>query len=603
MTRRNRVLLALVLAAGCRDSSAPPPRPTALTLVGTPPTAAEAGASVGAGLTVVVKDQNGNPMANQPLSVAVTAGGGTITGTPSTTAQGAGTTIGTWQLGTRTGLNTLTISSGTLTPVVLSVTTTAGPPARFTTSQTATFIGTAGQALTQQLQATLTDRFDNPVSGTAVTVQVSAGGGTVAAASAPTDAAGTVTIPSWTLGQSRGANTLTATAGSATVTFNAIGQAGAPSTLTVASGGDQRALAATLLTGPATFVVRDRFGNPVPRRTAAFAVTAGAGTLAGTTAVSDTNGVIPVPAWRLGRRNTAQRVRATVDGLAQDITAQVQTEFDIEIRFYGPPMTDEQKALFTNAAERLEAMIVGDITNVNAVDFSLAANCGINGVPALNETIDDVVIYASIANIDGPGSILAQAGPCAFRTASSLPAVGVMQFDSADLPTLTGGGSLEDVITHEMMHVLGFSSGFFNLRSIILGAGTTSSRYVGPAALAACRALGGSVTCASAIPLETTGGPGTRDSHWRESVFVNELMTGFINAGTNPMSRMSIAALADLGYVVHADPADSYSLVSALRALDSGLWLPDGWERDLTPSTADLRPAAPGLMGGIRRPQ
>ena len=41
--------------------------------------------------------------------------------------------------------------------------------------------------------------------------------------------------------------------------------------------------------------------------------------------------------------------------------------------------------------------------------------CGIPGLPTMDETIDDIVIYASISAIDGPGKILAEAGPCVFR--------------------------------------------------------------------------------------------------------------------------------------------------------------------------------------------
>jgi hypothetical protein len=43
------------------------------------------------------------------------------------------------------------------------------------------------------------------------------------------------------------------------------------------------------------------------------------------------------------------------------------------------------------------------------------------------------------------------------------------------------------------------------------------------------------------VPVENSGGAGTRDSHWRDSIFVAEMMTGFVNVGGNPMSRMTIA--------------------------------------------------------------
>jgi hypothetical protein len=45
-------------------------------------------------------------------------------------------------------------------------------------------------------------------------------------------------------------------------------------------------------------------------------------------------------------------------------------------------------------------------------------------------------------------------------------------------------------------------------------------------------------------------------------VFANELMTGFLNPGVNPISRLTIAALEDLGYEVDYGAADPYVLPS-----------------------------------------
>ena len=65
--------------------------------------------------------------------------------------------------------------------------------------------------------------------------------------------------------------------------------------------------------------------------------------------------------------------------------------------------------------------------------------------------------------------------------------------------------------------------------------------------------------------MEDTGGQGTVDSHWRESVFDNELMTGFIGPGANPLSAITLQALADMGYSVNLSAADPYTLDAALR--------------------------------------
>jgi hypothetical protein len=38
----------------------------------------------------------------------------------------------------------------------------------------------------------------------------------------------------------------------------------------------------------------------------------------------------------------------------------------------------------------------------------------------------------------------------------------------------------------------------------------------------------------------------------------NELMTGFLNAGTNPLSAVTIESVADLGYAVNVGAADPW---------------------------------------------
>jgi hypothetical protein len=48
-------------------------------------------------------------------------------------------------------------------------------------------------------------------------------------------------------------------------------------------------------------------------------------------------------------------------------------------------------------------------------------------------------------------------------------------------------------------------------------------------------------------------------------------MTGFISNGLNPMSRLTISSLADLGYQVDPTQADAYTLPGAAARWISGL--------------------------------
>jgi len=65
------------------------------------------------------------------------------------------------------------------------------------------------------------------------------------------------------------------------------------------------------------------------------------------------------------------------------------------------------------------------------------------------------------------------------------------------------------------------------------------------------------------VPVENSGAAGTRDAHWRESVMGHELMTGYLNNGDNPLRKITVGSLADMGYEVNMTAADSYSPPSA----------------------------------------
>jgi hypothetical protein len=168
--------------------------------------------------------------------------------------------------------------------------------------------------------------------------------------------------------------------------------------------------------------------------------------------------------------------------------------------------------------------------------------------------------------------VLGSAGPRLLRSSNSLTVVGCMRFDSADIPGMIGNGSLESVILHEMLHVVGIGT-LWDLRGVMIGSAPGSvPQFTGPLARQACVTEHGGVnSCAAFIPIEdcktlagvTRGGcgGGTINSHWHELVFGNELMTGFASAGLNPFSRMTILSLADMGYTVNTLGADPYTIL------------------------------------------
>jgi hypothetical protein len=239
--------------------------------------------------------------------------------------------------------------------------------------------------------------------------------------------------------------------------------------------------------------------------------------------------------------------------------AGVVSPFTIEVRFMGG-LTQTQKNAFKAAADRWSRVIVGDLPNILVE----------------GEVIDDVVILAQGVEIDGPGQILGQAGPTHLRPASAgnsrfIPAKGIMSFDTADLSEMEQLGTLGDVITHEMGHVLGIGT-IWTMKGLLQGAGTTNPTFTGARAMEEYGRLRG--TGPVAVPVENNGGPGTANSHWRETIFLTELMSGFISEPGNALSRVTVASLADCGYVVDIDAAETYSLPDLLEMAEGGLLTP-----------------------------
>jgi hypothetical protein len=223
-------------------------------------------------------------------------------------------------------------------------------------------------------------------------------------------------------------------------------------------------------------------------------------------------------------------------------TAAPESAFHIDLRF-GAGLSAAQRAAFDAAAARWGSIITADVPPVV-----------VGG-----ETVDDVRIDAEGVPIDDVGMVLGQAGPVDLRPGSFLPATGVMSFDSADLAQMESDGSLVSVIVHEMGHVLGFGTVFDRL-GLITGAGSADPEFTGTNATREYAALLGPGARPRSVPLANIGGPGTRDGHWREEAFANELMTGYLDSGPNPLSRVTIGAFEDLGYSVDYERADAYRL-------------------------------------------
>jgi hypothetical protein len=251
--------------------------------------------------------------------------------------------------------------------------------------------------------------------------------------------------------------------------------------------------------------------------------------------------------------------------------------------------SENYAALFEAAAVSIAGFVIGDVADVNET-LPAYPECG--GMPEVS-SVDDLVIFVEVLDLDGENGILAQSGPCYIRSSSKLPIAGVIQIDENDVDN----PALEAVILHEMLHVVGFGT-VWPEKKLLGGANGTDPYFSGARARTAFLESNGGdgYTLGRIVPVENNGdiGDGTRNSHWRESVFGTELMTGFLgDAPSPPLSRTTIESLGDLGYLVYPSAADDFSIIpmDALQAEGAPgekLFLGD-----------DVLPVVPREVGGL----
>lgn len=532
---------------------------------------AQLGTAVAIPPTVKVTDHFGNPVGGVSVTFAVAGGGGTVTGPMATTDADGNAAVGAWTLGGTAGTNSLTATADGVGSVTFTATATTLVPASMVKVAGDNQAVQVGTSVPVAPQVKITDAGGNPVSGISVTFSVSTGGGSITGATTQTDASGLASVGSWTLGTGAGTNTLTAVSSGLTpATFTATGTAAPPSVMTIYAGDAQSAQVNTAVPISPAVVVRDAYGNGVPGVGVTFTVSSGGGSVTGGNATTNSAGIAAVGSWVLGPTAGTNTLTASSSGINDVTFTATGTSgpsggaFAVELQFMSS-ISPSQQSTFQSAASRWQQVIIGDVPDVTSTLFA-------GGCQPVTESggIDDVKIYVTVEAIDGSGGVLGQAGPCYYRTSTPqpMPITGIMRFDEADLADMEASGILQDVIIHEMGHVLGIGtywngpSGSPNSNSFLINEGGPDPYFNGVNAISAFDNAGGAGRVGSKVPVENTGGQGTQDSHWRETVHNNELMTGWIEpAGTpNPLSIITVGSLADLGYTVDMSAADPYTI-------------------------------------------
>lgn len=252
--------------------------------------------------------------------------------------------------------------------------------------------------------------------------------------------------------------------------------------------------------------------------------------------------------------SVAQHFMVTVERVTMD--------FDIGLGF-GPDVTASQQRVLRNAASYwMSALRFTEFEDIEVND-RLTCRSPVVTAEVTVGTIDDVGIVFTVADIDGDLGTLALAGPCFVRTRGGMPLLGIVVFDRADIDLLAGRGSMTEVAVHEIAHVLGLGT-LWDRGGLLRDPSETDpgadTHFAGPLATVAFDAAGGSDYAGAKVPVENGGD----DGHWRESVFGRELMSPKLTVGAaNPLSEISLQALADMGYDVDVSRARPYRLPPA----------------------------------------
>ena len=231
-------------------------------------------------VVVRVIDASGIPVTGINVTWTLAAGNAGGFASPSVSqTDGSGLATILWTLGSKVGLQQVTVSVTGVPSLTLQATAQIGSSGAVVLDNGNGQTGAIGAALATYLRVLVVDQAGTPVIGGRVNWSVATGGGTLSKSSGLTDAAGNDNV-AWTLGTTAGAQTVTATVtGVGAVTFAAT----AAGSITVNAGNGQSGTVSTQLASDFQVKVTGPTGTAIPGVTVNWAVTVGGGTLSKST--------------------------------------------------------------------------------------------------------------------------------------------------------------------------------------------------------------------------------------------------------------------------------------------------------------------------------
>lgn len=202
--------------------------------------------------------------------------------------------------------------------------------------------------------------------------------------------------------------------------------------------------------------------------------------------------------------------------------------------------------------------------------LSFGDGCPGSGVSVNVQAVSADLVVALSALPVSSSTTLAWAVACKGDPSSNRPVLGLINFNPTNTPQ-SQTKALEDLIAHELMHVLGFSRAFMERffrdglggpprpEGSVLQAATINGQpatiVVSPAVRATARTHFGCPDLEGA-ELEDDGGAGTAGSHWELRVLQHELMQP-VSVSPIVRSEFTLALLQDSGwYLVDGSAAE-----------------------------------------------
>lgn len=573
-----RLVWLLAGLAACESATAPnPENPVAVVLHAGDGQVAEAGAAVGTAPQVRVVGETGAGVAGVQVAFEVVEGGGSVAVSSVATGTDGVASAGRWTLG-QEGPQRLEASAASLGSVVFRA-GASGMPAALEVVRGDGATGEVGTRLSATPEVRVLDDQGRPMAFVPVTF--AADQGSIGTPRVFTDERGHAAAGSWTLGTQSGPQQVVAAVAGAGVkgnpaVFRAVAMPSLPRRMEVtrspaAGEAGQRYLP------PATVRITDAYGNGVPHIALGLEVLSGRGTVSDAPSYTDDNGQAVIDSWTLGRvAGEENALSVKVLSVGYDLSGAASTlavvpeepDFDLWLVYpKAPEVAPMVRAAMDAAKTRWETAINGDlpatfaprdnvlscVPNGGDYDFRLRAR-----IP-----FDDLMVLAFVGEIDGPGGLPARSTWCgaAIRAGEVLPSASIVQIDAADVDALAEIGLLEAVALHHLGHALGFGATAIWNFAELLGSNESGPFFTGRQATALFDAAGGIAYEGPKVPLDAAAALTPQAMHWRGSVFGLELMSPALAPAANPLSLVTLGALADMGYRgVNPRAADEYVL-------------------------------------------